>query len=60
MIFTLQIDITEDLREKGKLFRARRRIQKILPGYEDLIFDCYNEYSPALEDFVVDCNQFDY
>ena len=60
VIFTVQIEITEDLREKGKLFRARRKLQKTLSGYEDLIFGCYNEYSSAREDFVVDCNQFDY
>ena len=57
---TLQIETTENLREKGKLFRARLKIQKSLPGYEDLIFDCYNKYSAAREDFVVDCNEFDY
>ena len=58
--FILQIELTTKLREKGKLFRKRRKIQKTLPGYEDLIFGCYNEYSAAREDFVVDCNEFDY
>ena len=58
--FILQIELTTELREKGKLFRKRRKIQKTLPGYEDLIFGCYNENSAAREDFVVDCNEFDY
>jgi len=54
------IEATTELREKGKLFRKRRKIEKTLPGYEDLIYECYNEYSAAREDFVVDCNEFDY
>lgn len=58
--YTDLIELTTELREKGKLFRKRRKIQKTLPGYEDLIFGCYNEYSTAREDFVVDCNEFDY
>ena len=31
-----------------------------MPGYEKFIFGSYNENSAAREDFVVDCNEFDY
>merc|ERR1711935_240372 len=39
--YTDLIELTTELREKGKLFRKRRKIRKTLPGYEDLIFGCY-------------------
>ena len=40
--------------------RRNRKIEKTVPGFENLIFGCYNEYSAAREDFVIDCNEFDY
>ena len=36
------------------------RLKKLCQGIKTLFFGCYNEYSAAREDFVVDCNEFDY
>ena len=49
-----QIEETTDLRSKGKLFRKRRKIEAILPKYEDAITSCTYEQSD------LDCNNYDY
>jgi len=51
---------TTVLREKGKLHRKIRNIKKLLPGYEDIIYGCYNPNYVARNEFVVDCDIFDY
>jgi len=51
---TALIEETTDLRSKGKLFRKRRKIEAILPKYEDAITSCTYEQSD------LDCNNYDY
>jgi len=49
------IDVTSDLRAKGKLFRKRRKMEKLLTQYEASVFTCENGAPSDL-----DCLNFDY
>ena len=49
-----QIENTNELREKGKLFRKSRELQRVLPSYELAIGGCNS--GPV----DVDCLNFDY
>jgi len=49
------IDQTSELRQKGKLFRKRRNLEKLLTQYEAAVSTCENGAPSDL-----DCLNFDY
>ena len=50
------MDSTTLSREKGKYNRQIRNKKKLLPGYEDIIYECHNPLNEARSDFFVNCD----